>query len=138
MEPVWRFVRPREGSRGFVFNCASDRRIRQFAACEVLGVYRNGNHAEILVEGRQQRTVQLHHIDCGREFRLRSGQWIPESDPRARKWLLRLLADIGNGGTKRRQFRSDDGRTWSIEEIAWVLKRNGWDRAELHSRRGFT
>jgi hypothetical protein len=88
-----------------------------FLPVTVQSIRREGLCLVTVRDGRG-RTVELPNfeLDCGQEFEVETGQWIPESDPRAiahlREILARPLSYAGN---------VDDGR----EGVRFILGRNG-------------
>lgn len=89
---------------------------------KVLSLSDGGMVAEV-ASVKSSRTFYTHHLDCGREWQLASGAWIPESDERVRRWLVKAIADIDAGGTKvvEGQYRAE-----VRDDLLWVLRRNGW------------
>ena len=68
-------------------------------------------------------------IDCGREYLTRSGEWIPESDDRARRHLLRLLDAIRRFDLNKVYVHDTACQRRMIAEVEWILERNGWEAA---------
>lgn len=73
-----------------------------------------------------QRRVACLSLDLPREFRTAKGRWIPESDPRVELFLLKALDDVRRGGKKIEASADPDARRRSVQEVLWLLKRNGW------------
>ena len=63
-------------------------------------------------------------LNFGLEFKTRRGEWIPETDPRARRWLLRVRGELQAGVAR---HVGDYGRTLDLETVERVLRRNGWN-----------
>jgi len=72
------------------------------------------------------RRIYTSFLDCGWEFRTASGRWIPEGDPRVRRWLLRAIADIRAGGKRVCDSESPAYRQEVIADFEWILRRNNF------------
>jgi hypothetical protein len=65
-------------------------------------------------------------VDYGREYRTKSGRWIPESDERARRYLVTYRQAV-QSGDRRVYVHDDSNRERMLKEAAWILERNGWE-----------
>jgi hypothetical protein len=117
-------VEPEAGMECWLRGSALDPRIPQRTRTRILSVWPGAFHFEVVVGRSWQVTVSLMCLDCGREFRTASGAWIPETDPRARRWIQRLLDDARAGGTKWKTFHSEVFEHWTVAELEWVLERS--------------
>lgn len=117
-------IPPQPGMTGWLWGETG--RLRPRTPVRVVEVSDGGMVAVVRYGRYGQRRIYTHNLDVGREWRTRSGRWIPESDPRVRQWLLKAIADIRAGGT--RACSSDDARTRQarLQEYLWLLSRNGW------------
>ncbi len=116
---VFRFVEPQVGMRCWLYGSTLDRRIRPRTKGTIVYLHPQGWHLEVKLSEYVQRTVAELNVDCGREFRTRSGVWVPESDPRARRWLQRMQADHRAGGRKIEAVRD----YFDPADLEWVLTR---------------
>lgn len=93
----------------------------------VKSVSDGGMVAIVVINRGREKRIYTHGLDCGREFRTRRGEWIPENDPRVRVWLTKALRDIRAGGKK--ACKSDDllARADAVRDLEWVMRRNKWE-----------
>jgi hypothetical protein len=119
-EPVWRYVQPRCG-RAWVK--AAHGRLRGGIQVKVTETSNAGMVAWVETDWGLSKRMFCHHLDFGLEFRARSGEWIPESYPRARRWLLRVRGELLAGSPPR--HTRDYGHLLTLEEVERVLRRNG-------------
>jgi hypothetical protein len=68
------------------------------------------------------RRMFCHHLDFGFEFRTKSGEWIPEHNPRALHFLLRVLAELAAGAKERHV--GDYDRKLDAKTAEKILRRN--------------
>lgn len=90
---------------------------------------RSGDGMSLAVEHPEhgEQFIAALVVELPREFRTARGHWIPESDPRSRRFLLKAIEDLRAGG-KKVQSSADPGLRQRTEaELVWILRRNGWD-----------
>jgi hypothetical protein len=71
--------------------------------------------------------VPASAVDCGREYRTKSGKWIPESDERARRYLIKYREAVHLGIRSKVYVHDTRERERLLDEAAWILERNGWE-----------
>lgn len=120
-EHVWRRVDARYGK---AWISATHLKLRPGVVVEVIGLSEGGMVAMITTTWGLEKRMFSHQLDFGREFRTRSGEWIPESDPRAVRWLLRVREELLVGVAPRHV--GEYGRLLALPDVERVLGRNGW------------
>jgi hypothetical protein len=117
--PVWRFVQPRLGMAWV----KTGGRLRPGVIVEVTELYRENLACWVETSWGVSMRMLTQSIDFGLEFRTRKGEWIPEADPRARRWLLRVRGELLAGAAPRHV--GDYGHRLNLEEAERILGRNG-------------
>jgi hypothetical protein len=79
----------------------------------------------VTIQNEKGESIETPHwnLDCGREFRGRSREWVPESDPRVLRYLAKLRDEqpaVHECGLMNRQ-RASFG-----QNLNHVLQRNGY------------
>lgn len=103
---------------------ATHMKIRPGTVVQVVGLSEGRMVCRVTTHWGLDRVFFSHHLDFGYEFRTGKGDWIPESDPRAIRFLERVRAEMLDGGPER--HIGDYGHTLSLERVERVLRRNGW------------
>lgn len=121
---TWRYREPEIGLSGWMRK--SHNRTEARTPIKVIALSDGTLSAIILVDGRYEKRVFTAVLDCGREFKTRRGDWIPETDPRVRAWLVKAVRDIRAGGKK--ACKSDDllTRADTLRDLEWIMLRNRW------------
>lgn len=119
-EHVWRYVQPRLGAA----RVKSGYRLRAGVAVKVTELYRDRMACWVVTDWGASLRMLTQNLDFGYEFKTRRGEWIPESDPRALRWLRRVRAELMEGSPPRHV--GDYGLTLELATIDHVLRRNGW------------
>jgi hypothetical protein len=117
--PVWRAAEPRLGKarvNGYVG------RLRPGIVVDVVELSEAGLVAWVETPWGLSRRMFCHHLDFGFEFLTKSGKWVPESDPRALRFLRRVLAELAAGAKERHV--GDFDRKLDAETAAKILRRN--------------
>ena len=70
-------------------------------------------------------------IDCGREYLTKSGKWIPETEDRARRFLIKLREAIFRHDRDRVYVHDTFNQLRDIADVEWILERNGWEPPPL-------
>ncbi|MEK7951606.1 hypothetical protein [Luteolibacter soli] len=119
-DPTWRKAEPRLGPARINDYVG---RLRPGIVVKVLELKENDLVARVESDWGLARQLFTHHLDFGYEFRTKSGHWIPEHDPRALRWLRRVLDELHAG--KPQRHLSDDGLKLDLPVIEKLLRRNG-------------
>ncbi|MCW1883998.1 hypothetical protein OKA04_04610 [Luteolibacter flavescens] len=121
----WRRIEdPKVGARAWLLSANFGRWLWR-KEVKVIGLFRDGVTADVEA-GTWSRQVFIHHLDCGREFRTAGGEWIPETDDRVRRWLIKAIKDIDAGGSRVIEPKDELNREYIRDDLYWVLRRNGW------------
>jgi len=118
-EPVWREAEPRLGTarvKGYVG------RLRPGIVVSVTELAHNDLVAWVETDWGLSRRMFCHHLDFGLEFRTKSGEWVPEGDPRALRFLRRVKDELAAGKPERHV--GDFGKKLDAEMVAKILRRN--------------
>ncbi len=118
--PVWREAEPKRGEARVKSVVGT---LRPGMVVEVVRLSHEGLVADIETDWGLHRRVFWHALDFGYEFRTHTGEWIPESDPRALKFLRRVRDELAAGNPER--HIGDCGRKLDAETVAKILRRNG-------------
>ncbi|MCW1926405.1 hypothetical protein OKA05_27890 [Luteolibacter arcticus] len=119
-EAVWREAEPRLGKarvKGYVG------RLRPGIVVEVKELRHQDLVAWVETDWGLARQMFCHHLCFGHEFRTAAGEWIPESDPRALRWLRRVRAELMAGKPPR--HAGDYGYLLDLEMVEKILRWNG-------------
>jgi len=131
-EPVWRKTEPRLGQARVADYVG---RLRPGIVVKVLELRENDLVAWVESDWGLSRQIFCHHLDFGYEFRTQSGEWIPENDPRALRWLRRVHDELNAGKPER--HLSDEGLKLDRLTIEKLLRRNGQTVPPLIKRRRY-
>ena len=117
---VWRYVQPRIG-KARVSRYAG--RLRPGMVVNVTSLREGEMVAYIETDWGLSRQMFCHALEFGYEFRTKGGEWIPEHDPRALRWLERVRSELAAGKPPRHV--GDYGKTLDEETVTRLLRRNG-------------
>ena len=118
-EPVWREAEPRHGKAWLKDYVGT---LRPGIVVQVERITHGEMVAEITTSWGIDRRTFCHKLDFGYEFRTKGGDWIPEHDPRALRWLQRVRAELAAGKPERHV--GDHGFKLGIERVEKILRRN--------------
>lgn len=117
---VWRYVQPRLG-KARVGRYTG--RMRPGIVVNVTALREGDMVAHIETDWGLPRLMFCHALDFGYEFRTKAGEWIPEHDPRALRWLERVRVELASGKPPRHV--GDYGHKLDFETVERLLRRNG-------------
>ncbi|MCW1885542.1 hypothetical protein OKA04_12450 [Luteolibacter flavescens] len=127
-EPVRRQVNPRPGLRGWAHGERGIILPVGLAHKTPLEVLERTGWRDLIVRAEGSIwQLPAAAVDCGREYRTRSGLWIPESDERSRRYLPRLREALFADDRTKIYVATPAEKRRLIDEIEWILERNGWE-----------
>lgn len=109
------YISPRQGGS---LRCG----LRAFEAVKVVSMRQEGLCWVTVKNGGQFAEVLHHELDCGRDYKLPNGPWIPESDPRALRYVASLQHEPAHENGMLERAHEDFQRL-----LKHILGRNGWN-----------
>jgi hypothetical protein len=119
-EHAWRYVQPRLGTARLSRYVG---RMRPGMMVDVTALRHGDMVAHVETDWGLSRQMFTHSLDFGYEFRTKGGEWIPEHDPRAMRWLERVRVELVAGNPPRHV--GDYGHKLDQETVLMILRRNG-------------
>lgn len=116
---MWRYVLPRIGParlKRYLDN------IPPGVVVEVTELTDADMRASIKTDWGLSRHAYSDALDFGYEFRTEKGTWIPETDPRALRWLAKVRAELAAG--RKPRHVGDYGKPIDLQTAEMILRRN--------------
>jgi hypothetical protein len=133
-EEVIRHIVPKPGLKGWAHGQRGHRLPEGLAHKTPVEILERSGWSDLIVKAEGGIwQVRAAAIDCGTEYQTKSGKWIPESDERARRFILKLRVAIHENNRDKVYVHDTSEQLRRIAELEWILERNGWEVPPLPS-----
>jgi hypothetical protein len=119
-DSIWREAEPRQGKARVRANLG---KLRAGIVVDVVRLSQDGMVADVETNWGLNRRMFWHQLDFGYEFRTKGGEWIPEGDARALRWLRRVRDELASGKPPRHP--GEHGNKLDAATVEKILRRNG-------------
>jgi hypothetical protein len=132
-EEVMRYIVPRPGLKGWAHGERGHPLPQGLPHQTPVEILERSGWSDLIVKAGDGGIWQVRAaaIDCGTEYRTRSGRWIPESDDRARRFILKLRTAIHENDRSKIYVHDTNEQLRRIADLEWRLERNGWKAPPL-------